>query len=131
VQNHPKTSFWGNVLDNVQGAANTAGTFLDQVKGSPLFQDLAKQPQIKHFLLALEQVDIQNAQKHVQKIMRNHPDWNAEKVADQLILEKAFLLSTHRLVSGLLPGLIAVDLTSSLVFDFGQMKNTHLFIRSE
>jgi WD40 repeat protein/uncharacterized protein (DUF697 family) len=119
VQNHPKTSFWDNVLDNVQGAANTAGTFLDQIKGNQQFQDFAKQPQIKPFLLALERVDIQSAQKHVQKIMRNHPDWNAKKVADQLILEKAFLLSTQGLVSSLVPGfaagLMAVDLASSLV----------------
>ena len=119
MQNQQKTSFWGNILDNVQGAANTAGTLLDQVEGNQQFQDLAKQPQIKPFLLALERVDIQNAQRDVQKIMKNHPDWNAEKVADQLIREKAILLGTQGLVSSLVPGfaagLMAVDLASSLV----------------
>jgi WD40 repeat protein/uncharacterized protein (DUF697 family) len=118
VQGHPKTRFWGGVLNNVQGAASTAGTFLEQARGNQQFKDLAKQLQVEPFLFALEQVDTQSAQKYVQKIIEKHSDWNAEKVADQLIREKAILLGTQGLVSSLIPGfaagLMAVDLASSM-----------------
>jgi hypothetical protein len=63
-------------------------------------------------------VDIQSAQKHVQQIIKKHPDWNSEKVANQLIQEKAILLGAQGLVSSLVPGfaagLMAVDLASSI-----------------
>ncbi len=118
MQGQPKTSFFGNILNNVQGVADTAGTFLDQAKGSQQFKDLAKQLQVEPFLFALERVDIRSAQKHVQKTIEKHPDWNSEKVANQLIQEKAILLGAQGLVSSLVPGfaagLMAVDVASSM-----------------
>jgi WD40 repeat protein/uncharacterized protein (DUF697 family) len=118
MQDQPKTNFWDNVRNNVQGVADTAGTFLDQAKGTQQFKELAKRLQIEPFLFALERVDIQSAQKHVQQIIKKHPDWNSEKVANQLIQEKAILLGAQGLVSSLVPGfaagLMAVDLASSM-----------------
>jgi WD40 repeat protein/uncharacterized protein (DUF697 family) len=118
MQGQPKTNFWGDILNNVQGVADTAGTFLDQAKGKQQFKDLAKQLQLEPFLFALERVNIQSAQQHVQKTIEKHPDWNSEKVANQLIQEKAILLGAKGLVSSLAPGfaagLMAVDLASSM-----------------
>lgn len=118
MQSQPKKSLWDSVVNNVQGAADTAGSLLNQVKGNQQFTALAKHLNIEPFLFALERVDIQSAETYVQKIKAKHPDWKTEQVANQLIQEKAVLLGAQGFVSSLVPGfaagLMAVDLASSM-----------------